>query len=183
MSLPILNVLENLGVPSVASEVLILNEPFDWSNTNSVISQIEDRMIARNIELVAKKKILKIVTEALDNVCKHAVKYPSQHVSSFICHLDLNSRLYISTRNLVPNTEVGPLINTIQELNFANQEELTKLYKDQLKHGKLSTEGDAGLGLIEIARKSTENIKFTVEYHDIETSNFTFLITVDLKKY
>jgi hypothetical protein len=63
----------------------------------------------------------------------------------------------------VPNSEVGPLINTIQELNFANQEELTKLYKDQLKHGKLSREGDAGLGLIEIARKSTENIKFTVE--------------------
>ena len=61
MSLPILNVLENLGVPSVASEVLILNEPFDWSNTNSVISQIEDRMTARSIELVAKKKILKIV--------------------------------------------------------------------------------------------------------------------------
>ncbi|NDF60650.1 MAG: hypothetical protein EB100_06170 [Crocinitomicaceae bacterium] len=183
MSLPILNVLENLGVPSVASEVLILNEPFDWSNTNEIISQIEDRLTFRTVDLTAKKKILKIVTEALDNVCKHAMSYPSQHVSSFICHLDMNDKLYISTRNLVPSLQVGTLIATIQDLNFSNQEELNQLYKDQLKHGKLSNEGDAGLGLIEIARKSTDNIKFTVEYHDIETSNFTFLITVDLKKY
>jgi hypothetical protein len=183
MSLPILNVLENLGVPSVASEVLILNEPFDWSNTNAIIGQIDERLTLRAIELPAKRKILKIVTEALDNVCKHAFKYPSQHVSSFICHLDMADRLYISTRNLVPNLEVGNLIKTIQELNYSNQEELNKLYKEQLKNGKLSAEGDAGLGLIEIARKSTEHIKFTVEFHDIETSNFTFLITVDLKNY
>jgi hypothetical protein len=183
MSLPILNVLENLGIPSIASEVLILNEPFDWSNTNSVINQIDDRLTARNIELVAKKKILKIVTEALDNVCKHSVKYPTQHVSSFLCHLDMTNRLYISTRNLVPNLEVGNLINTIQDLNYSNQDQLNKLYKEQLKNGKLSADGDAGLGLIEIARKSNEHIKFTVEYHDIETSNFTFLITVDLNNY
>lgn len=183
MSLPILNVLENLGVPSIASEVLILNEPFDWSNTNEIISQIEERLTSNSIELNAKKKILKIVTEALDNVCKHAMKYPTQHVSSFICHLDSSNKLYISTRNLVPSLQVGTLIATIQELNLSNQDELNQLYKDQLKNGKLTNEGFAGLGLIEIARKSTDNIKFTVEYHDIETSNFTFLITVDIKKY
>ena len=183
MSLPILNVLENLGVPKVASEILILNEPFDWSNTNEVINQIEERLTNQSVELNAKKKILKIVTEALDNVCKHSIDYPTQHVSSFICHLDMKDKLYISTRNLIPNEQVGNLITTIQELNQANQEELNQLYKNQLKNGKLTSEGDAGLGLIEIARKSTDNIKFTVEYHDIETSNFTFLITVDLKKY
>jgi hypothetical protein len=162
---------------------LILNEPFDWSNTNEIISQIEERLTSNSIELNAKKKILKIVTEALDNVCKHAMKYPTQHVSSFICHLDSSNKLYISTRNLVPSLQVGTLIATIQELNLSNQDELNQLYKDQLKNGKLTNEGFAGLGLIEIARKSTDNIKFTVEYHDIETSNFTFLITVDIKKY
>jgi hypothetical protein len=183
MSLPILNVLENLGVPSVASEVLILNEPFDWTNTNDIIVQIEERLAVINLEVSTKKKVLKVVTEALDNVCKHASKFPTQQVSSFICHLGENDSLYISTRNLVPNAHVGSLISTIQELNQANQDELNQLYKDQLKHGKLSSEGDAGLGLIEIARKSNDAIKFTVEFFDILTSNFTFLITIDLKKF
>ncbi len=41
MSLPILNVLENLGVPQVASEVILLNEPFDWTKTNALIEEIE----------------------------------------------------------------------------------------------------------------------------------------------
>jgi glucose-6-phosphate-specific signal transduction histidine kinase len=95
MSLPILNILENLGVPNLASEILILNEPFDWSNTNEIIEQIEERLISNSIDLNARKKIIRIVTEALDNVCKHAIDYPSQHVSSFICHLDTKNKLYL----------------------------------------------------------------------------------------
>jgi hypothetical protein len=183
MSLPILNLLENLGVPRVASEILVLNEPFDWTNTSKMIDQIDQKLNVDSIDISSKKKIMKIVTEALDNVCKHSINSKSQHVSSFICYLDPKNKLYFSTRNLVPNLQVGALINTIQELNFSNRDELNKLYKEQLKNGKLTDEGDAGLGLIEIARKSTENIKFSAEYYDIETSNFTFLITVDLKKY
>ncbi len=181
MSLPILNVLENLGVPQLASEVLILNEPFDWTKTNELIENIEERLTFGEIELGKKKKIIKVVTEALDNVCKHASIYPTQQVSSFICHLGEDDKLYISTRNLIPNEHIGKIVMNIQHLNLSNQDELNQLYRDQLKNGKLSNEGDAGLGLIEIARKSSEHIRFTVEYFDVLNSYFTFLITINLK--
>ena len=69
----------------------------------------------------------------------------------------------------------------MQKLNLSNQEELNQLYRNQLKNGKLNAEGDAGLGLIEIARKSTENIRFTVEYYDVMNAYFTFLITLNIK--
>ena len=179
MSLPILNVLENLGVPQVASEVILLNEPFDWTKTNALIEEIELKL-SSEVDLGKRKKIVKVVTEALDNVCKHSSVYPYQQVSSFICHLD-SEKLYISTRNLVPNDQIGNLILNVQKLNLSNQEELNQLYRNQLKHGKLNAEGDAGLGLIEIARKSTENIRFTVEYYDVMNAYFTFLITLNIK--
>ncbi len=180
MSLPILNVLENLGVPKNASQIIVLNEPFDWSKTSEIIEEIESRL-SETIELGKQKKIIKVVAEALDNVCKHGSIYPTQQVSSFICHYDNEDMLFISTRNLVPNDQIGKLILNVQTLNLSNQEELNKLYRDQLKFGKLNNEGDAGLGLIEIARKSTDNIRFTVEYHDVTNSYFTFLITINVK--
>lgn len=183
MTLPILNVLENLGVPRLASEVLVLNEPFDWSKTNDLIIQVEKTLNFTDFDLGKRKKIIKVVTEALDNVCKHASIYPTQQISSFICHLGEDDKLYISTRNLIPNDQIGKVITMTQNLNQSNQEELNKLYRDQLKHGKLSSEGDAGLGLIEIARKSTENIRFTAEYFDVTNAYLTLLITINIKTY
>lgn len=183
MTLPILNILENLGVPSLASEVIVLNEPFDWSKTNDLILQVNESMTFAGIELGKRKKIIKIVTEALDNVCKHASIYPNQQVSSFICHLGAEDKLYISTRNLIPNEQLGNIVMVTQHLNQSNQEELNTMYRKQLKQGKLSPKGDAGLGLIEIARKSSEKLRYTAEYFDVTNSYLTFLITIDLTNY
>lgn len=180
MTLPILNVLENLGVPRMASEILVLNEPFDWTKTSQILEDIENEL-SSDIDLGKRKKIIKVVAEALDNVCKHSSKYPNLQVSSFLCHIDDQEKLYISTRNLVQNVEVGKLILSIQQLNLSNQDELNELYRNQLKHGKLNNEGDAGLGLIEIARKSTDKIRYTSEYYDVKNSYFTFLITINIK--
>jgi hypothetical protein len=180
MSLPILNVLENLGVSRLADELLVLNEPFDWTKTNQILDDIEIKLSV-DIDLGKRKKIIKVVAEALDNVCKHSSKLSNLQVSCLLCHIDKDDNLYISTRNLVPNDQVGNLILKVQQLNLSNQDELNKLYRDQLKFGKLNEEGDAGLGLIEIARKSTEKIRYTFEYYDVKNSNFTFLITINIK--
>ena len=59
MSLPILIVLENLGVPQVASEVILLNEPFDWTKTNALIEEIELKL-ASEVDLGKRKKIVKV---------------------------------------------------------------------------------------------------------------------------
>ena len=61
MSLPILNVLENLGVPQVASEVILLNEPFDWTKTNALIEEIELKL-SSEVDLGKRKKIVKVVS-------------------------------------------------------------------------------------------------------------------------
>jgi hypothetical protein len=182
MALPIENILENIGVPKESKNIITLNEPFDWENTAVVIELMDKHLDQLNFDISGKKKVIKIVTEVLDNVCRHAQKFPSHSVSCFSAKSD-KEYLYLGTRNLVPNATVGPLLEALELLNMSGVEELNAMYRERLKTGKLSEEGFAGLGLIEIARKSKEKIKYTIEFFDVQKAYFTFLITINIAEY
>jgi hypothetical protein len=52
------------------------------------------------------------------------------------------------------------------------------MYKKQIKEGKLSPKGGAGLGLIDIARKTGE----TLNYHflQLDDNNYFFILEVEI---
>ena len=61
---------------------------------------------------------------------------------------------YIMTANKVHIEDVDNLVFAINQVNDATKEELKEMYKIQLKEGSISERGGAGLGLIDIARKT-----------------------------
>ena len=182
MSIPLQNLLEKFGVPASAEELVTLNAPFDWSNTADAILELETKIDGLEITKKAKKYIAKIVTESLDNVCRHAsFNVESTPVSSFTSYL-ADANLYVLTRNLIPSTIENQLISTIENLNLSSKEDLDEQFRHQLKHGKLSDEGNAGLGLLEIARKTTDKIRYDFEEKDDSTAYFTLFVTVNSKE-
>ena len=182
MSIPFHNLLKKFGVPASAEELVTLNAPFDWANTADAILKLENKIDGLDITTKAKKYIAKIVTESLDNVCRHAsFNLESTPISSFTSYL-ADAKLFVLTRNLIPSTIENRLVSTIENLNLTSKEDLNEQFRHQLKHGKLSDEGNAGLGLLEIARKTTDKIKFDFEKNDDATSFFTLFVTVNSKE-
>ena len=182
MSIPLHHLLEKFGVPASAEELVTLNAPFDWTNTADAILELETKIDGLEITTKAKKYIAKIVTESLDNVCRHAsFNVESTPVSSFTSYL-ADAKLFVLTRNLIPSSIENRLVSTIENLNLSSKEDLDEQFRHQLKHGKLSDEGNAGLGLLEIARKTTDKIKFDFEKNDDSTSFFTLFVTVNSKE-
>lgn len=182
MSLKLENLLINFGIPSTAIEILLMQEPFKWENTTNAILEVENCLNQFDLTVNSRKVINKIITESLDNVCRHSEVNEFGDLSSFSCKIDLASQnLFVTTRNIVPNSSVGTLLNMIQELNNLNKDELNDLYRHQLKNGSLDNQGNAGLGLIEIARKTKQVIKYNFEYFNNEYTFFTLFITINFE--
>ena len=68
---------------------------------------------------------------------------------------------YILCGNLVDRDERDRLERLLAELVKKNRDELNSMYKQRLKEGSAETRRSAGLGLIEVARKSSRPLAYS----------------------
>jgi hypothetical protein len=67
---------------------------------------------------------------------------------------------YVTTGNVLEQLKVPELRGKLDRVNSLDQEELTQFYREILSDGKISSKGGAGLGLIEMARKSGNKLHY-----------------------
>jgi len=81
---------------------------------------------------------------------------------------------FIQTRNAIKNERVKFLKDRIDHLNTLDKKELRQLHKEQVRSENDNPESQgAGLGLIEIARRTTKPIGYTFEPAGEGLSYFT----------
>lgn len=87
---------------------------------------------------------------------------------------------FISSGNLVENADLPKLKSRIDEILGLNKDELKKLYKEQLRQGMSDeqTGGGAGLGLIDMARKASLPLEYSVTPQGDDLSFFTLKAVV-----
>jgi hypothetical protein len=112
-----------------------------------------------------QKKVFNAMIECLQNIDKHSTEFPIENSNiskkgSILVSEDSNC-FFILAGNAVNNSQKEILTNIITNLNHKEKEELRSLYKKQLENGMLSDKGGAGLGFIDMARKSGNNIDFS----------------------
>ena len=93
-----------------------------------------------------------------------------------------NDNYKIVSGNKIANNELNKLIEKIDKINLADTIELKRLYKEQRKKPRTETMKSAGLGLIEIARKSNEKIEYTISEIDNESSFFEMNVSIIKEK-
>jgi hypothetical protein len=86
---------------------------------------------------------------------------------------------YVITSNKVLNSKIDSLQDMIETINASSKEELKSMYMKQIKEGKLSDKGGAGLGLIDIARKTGE--KYQYQFLPINDKYCFFILKVEVK--
>ncbi len=80
---------------------------------------------------------------------------------------------YISSGNIIENSDAEKLTAHIEELIPLDKISLKKRYKEQLKQELLPGSLGAGVGLIDIARKASKPLMYTVSRIDQQFSFFT----------
>jgi len=131
-----------------------------------------------------KKKVSFLMAECFQNVIRHtdvdsdtrdATGYPG-----FFMTRNIDGNYYIASGNLIPNEDISSLQSKIDDVNNLSKEELKILYMNVLDTGGVSAKGGAGLGLIDMARKSGK--KLEAEYHRVNSSLTNFYLQIFIGK-
>ena len=152
----------------------------------SVFRIMESRLEESPAELRLKKKVNNILVECLQNVYHHMEGFKEDEISAehtgtamfLICQDDTN-KFRILTGNHLLNSDIEQLKNKIDTINTMTQEELKAHYLDRLKNATLSEKGGAGLGMIDMARKSGNKLDYRFDKLNERISFFTLMISVD----
>lgn len=156
---------------------------FSDSLTDKIIGMAEVYLSSDQHLNKLRKKTSFLVAECFQNVVRHsdkdaeAVKTPAGKESFLIRFYD--GKVFIASENTIPNKEVDILRKKLDEVNRYSREELKALYKESLEKGDMSEKGGAGLGLIEMARKTGNKLHYSFMTLDDKSSAFYLMLVLE----
>lgn len=152
--------------------------------TKAFTSLTESNMAKEEESNTVQKKVFHVMVECLQNISKHADDYgTNDYIFSgrgIFLVAKGEEEYSVTTGNTVENTKIPVLKGLLEQVNSLDKDELTELYKKQIKEGRLSDKGGAGLGFIDIKRKTGRNL----DYHFLPINEDTsfFLLTSTISR-
>lgn len=134
-----------------------------------IISLCEEKLHAYNLSRTARKKLFKVVVEMIQNTYHHADQVDSagDPLKKVSFRLEYHSGSFIIyTCNKIKSNKVERLKNRIDAVNEMTSDEIKAYYRRRLSEGTLSKKGGAGLGIIDIVRKSNSSLNY--EFHSAD---------------
>lgn len=125
------------------------------------------------------------MVECLQNVSKYsdsAVEQNYLYAGMGIFIVTRSQKEYnITTGNALENSKLEDMKKMLEYINSLDKEALNDLYKKQIKEGQLHEKGGAGLGFIDIKRKTGNNLSYEFMPIDDDTSFFILTSSVSRK--
>lgn len=152
--------------------------------TKAFTSLTESNMAKEEESNTVQKKVFHVMVECLQNISKHADEYgTNDYIFSgrgIFLVAKGTDEYSVTTGNTVDNIKIPDLKKLLEQVNSLDKDELTELYKKQIKEGRLSDKGGAGLGFIDIKRKTGRNL----DYHFLPINEDTsfFLLTSTISR-
>ena len=141
------------------------------------------KIIEKNLPTSIRKRIFHVMIECLQNITKHSDDFDQKDNKIgnglFIVGQEKNS-FYVVTGNIVKNESVKQLEAKLVKINESSPQELKDSFLKQMIEGPLNERGGAGLGLIDIARKSGRKLFYHFVPFDKDRQYFLLGVTIPL---
>ncbi len=156
--------------------ILVYEGEINQSITKAFSSMTERNSEIQNNSSRTQKRVYHVMVECLQNVAKHAGHeetgepiIPGRGIF-MISNSDLEYS--ITTGNIVANDKVAEIKEMIGRFNALNPLEIKEEYKRMIKESRLSEKAGAGLGFIDIVKKTGNKIEFSFDKINDKTSFF-----------
>lgn len=138
----------------------------------SILKIVENKLDDDEPSNKVKKKVFNVLVECLQNLYHHLEapldgsetedkKFDSY--SAIVLIGKTNEDYYVLTGNYIPVEAVEGLRERLEVINQSDRKQLKAMYRDILENTGHSDKGTAGLGFIDIARKSGQKLEFHFE--------------------
>jgi hypothetical protein len=152
---------------------------FSHEITKMFTSMAEDDMEREGETTSTRKKVYHVMVETLQNMTRHSDEITEGSVGKGLFMIGKKEdSYYIITSNRITNDKKDQLEGALNQINHATKDELKEMYRKQIKEGKLSKKGGAGLGLIDIARKTTGKHDF--QFIPFSDEHYLFVLKVEI---
>jgi hypothetical protein len=153
---------------------------FNTDITDNILSLAEESLRLSEQKLSIKKRVYFVMVEGLQNITRHqdiTAKNIPVKPGLFVLQRKMNS-YFITTGNLIEKRNISILKGQLEKVNSLTKDELNEYYKTHLNDGGYSGKGGAGLGLIEIARKSKGSLAF--DFRKIKGKYYYFYLLTEI---
>lgn len=146
---------------------------------------METRLDQTDDDPQRKKKFYHILVESLQNVFHHmegmkqAQNGKLDKEAMFLVGHNPETGYRILTGNFMSSEDVPALHLKLEKINKLNPDELREYYREKLGSTELSEKGGAGLGFIDMARKSGQKLEFN--FYPVEQGIHFFTFSVSIK--
>ena len=167
---------KNLYDPSI---LLLHKGNISFELVSIILESLEASVSGIEDDKKIRKKFNNIITESFQNISFHGQKLSGDKLNTDL--LMVLSRKYfykIVTGNLITTDMVKPMTAQLERINQMNKEELRQYYKQVISNEEFSESGTAGLGFIDMARKTGQKLVYKFLQMDEEYSYFTFQIKI-----
>jgi len=134
-------------------------------------------------QMSIKKKVSFLMAECFQNVIRYGEELTSddflQDESGYFMTRNYYNKFYIASGNLVEQNKTLLLKEKIENINKLSKEELKQLYMRVLGTDEFTAKGGAGLGLIEMARKSGRKLEAEFEMINDQMAYFYLQMIID----
>lgn len=153
---------------------------FDQEITKAVLSMVEKNISNDEIDELTKKRIFNIMVEVLQNICKHQAS-SGNDTAIFLVGREKND-FSITSGNSMPTNRREKLSAMLDNINTFDKDGLKQFYKEAKLKSVISEVGGAGLGFIDIARKSGNKLSYCIKTINEDKSFFIFKSVISNQK-
>ncbi len=147
-------------------------------NSVGLLTLLEREMEFSDFSLLGRKRLFMFVLENLQNITRHGVS-KSEEITSLVVYNKTADGYTVSTGNALKKSEVKGLKSNLEKINNLDPDKIRDVYRTMLQDTKIGTKGGAGLGLMEMARKTGNRLDYDFLPIDDKYSYFILSKTVD----
>jgi hypothetical protein len=148
------------------------------------IAMADEDMQKKEVDKNTKRRVYHTMVEILQNMNKHSdeIADASAVGRGLFMIGKKKDNFYIITSNKIKNSSIKSLKDSIELINSSSLEQLNDLYTNQLRFGHITEKGGAGLGLLDIARKTSKALQFNFIPINKFYSYFLLKVVIDRRK-
>lgn len=152
--------------------IMVYNGVFSQDVIKSILKCVEQELADQGVEELLKRKIFNVMVEMLQNVTKHQMEIASSELKPIFLMSDEAGQYGLITGNFIAIDKIDKLKSQIDKINQLDAAGLKALYKEARLNSRISDVGGAGLGFIDMARKTGNPLEY--DFVTINHTNYQY---------
>ena len=154
------------------------------SFSNNVLTMVT-QLFKENVEEKHERlrnKLSFLMIESFQNISRYAdndEKPNLDETSEFFMTRNIGDTFYVISANLIDNDKIPMVKEKLDRVNTLDKSELNKLYREVLTNKQINEKGGAGLGFIEMVRKTKGKLPY--DFVKISDKQSMFFMQIELR--